>query len=267
MRVGFPLLCFVSTLITVLSTQQPSAAQALENVRSLRGAETLEPTPVVSARAVSKGVTKAFEDNAARCVAPLVEHSPIDQQLSRGEVVVDLVEEKKVKFVVARIKIDQPPALVWPVLVNPYEFKGRICPRMKSLDVLLDRIDISILKCSINVCILIPSITYVVESKYRACEEVEFKRIGGNLKEFSGSWLLRPLNSGKSTEVLYAMYVDPGIPVPRWIVREGVKAELPRTLIALRQRVDDVYKSGAKRVPETIRAANPTQLAQAQLVH
>jgi len=199
-------------------------------------------------------VPSALEESAARKTRTIVEQSDLDLRLRRGEVVVDL-EEKNERFVVGRIRIDQPPAAVWPVLVNPFEFQGTICPRMKSVDVLFDSEELSVLKCSINVCFLIPNITYVVESHYVPVQEVRFRRVGGNLKDFRGSWLLRPLSDGKSTEVLYAMFIDPGIPIPKWLVREALKVDLPKTLTGLRSRVECVYGAGAPLSAKTLKAA------------
>jgi hypothetical protein len=45
------------------------------------------------------------------------------------------------------------------------------------------------------------------------------------------------------------MYADPGIPIPKWMVREGVKSELPQMLTAIRRRVEAV--AAAKETPET----------------
>jgi hypothetical protein len=56
------------------------------------------------------------------------------------------------------------------------------------------------------------------------------------------------------------MYVDPGFYVPQWIVREGVKGELPKTLRALKKRVKEVCVQAHSLEPKTILAANPGNL-------
>lgn len=159
-------------------------------------------------------------------------------RLNAGEVVVDLIEEttSKTKFVAGRIMIDDTPENVWHILVNPFEFERKITPRMKTVEVLTDEERLSVLKCTIEVCFLFPPISYTVESIYDPLKEVRFKRIGGTLKDFRGKWVLIPVNE-KQTIVLYSMFVDPGMPIPKWLVREGVKMELPGTLKGLRNRV------------------------------
>ena len=66
---------------------------------------------------------------------------------------------------------------------------------------------------------------------------------------------MSPAKSGTKTELIYCMYIDPGFPVPQWIIREGVKNELPKTLIALRQRVEKVCEHPAIKEKRTILAA------------
>ena len=193
-----------------------------------------------------------------------VDDQETQTRLENGEVVVDLVEDGETKFVVGKILIDQPPAVVWPILVNPFEFAGKICPRMKKCDVLQDEPNISVLQCSIYVCFMFPTISYTVESKYDPVNMVEFKRIGGCLRDFRGCWILRPQKEGARTEVLYSMFVDPGIPLPKWIVREGVKNELPHTLTGLRQRVDQIASKKVVAEGQTIAASRlaPAKIAQ-----
>lgn len=188
------------------------------------------------------------------------EKSPLtaEEKLASGQVVVGLEEQERTKFVFGRIWIDEPPFKVWRILVNPFEFEGKICPRIKRVEVLVDRIDTSVLKCSVEVCWLVPSITYVVESRYLPCGRIEFRRLSGLPREFKGYWQTRPVAGGTRTEVTYCLYVNPGIPVPQWIIREGVKVELPRVLAGLKQRVKAVYTQDNELEPRTILAVHGT---------
>src|SRR5262249_34688605 len=131
---------------------------------------------------------------------------------------------------------------------NPYEFQEKISPRLRSVDVVVDKVDLSVLKCVMAVGFFIPTISYVAESKYEPGERISFKCVGGDLKDFRGEWRVRPLDAGKKCELTYQMYVDPGIPVPQWIVRTGVRIDLPNMLVAVRNRVCDL--SSGKGQPE-----------------
>jgi hypothetical protein len=184
----------------------------------------------------------------------------VEERLEKGEVVVGLRDIGASKFVTGSVLISEPPERVWPIMVNPFEFQGKISPRMKLVEVMTDQADLSVLKVTLDV-VLIPHFTYVVESKYENGTRVEFRRIGGILKDFKGAWEMTPACGGTKTALTYSMYVDPGFPVPQWIVREGVKGELPRTLLALRKRVNGVCEKAEALEPHTILAAAVTHNA------
>jgi hypothetical protein len=160
------------------------------------------------------------------------------RRLKGGEILVDAVDQGSTRYVVARILIEDTPHNVWRVLTNPFEFEGKISPRMKDVEILVDASTRSVMKCKVEIFPpIIPFISYTVESDYKPFEQVLFKRVDGSLKDFRGGWYLAPRESGASTEVTYQMFVDPGMPVPQWIIRKAMRMELPRTLNALRDRI------------------------------
>lgn len=200
------------------------------------------------------GATPAVADT------PVAESPDVVQQkLDNGEVVVGMENVGKTKFVTGRVLIDQPPEKVWPIMVNPFEFQQKISPRMKTCEVVVDKLQKSILKVTMDT-FPIPDVTYLVESDYTRTDggaRIDFHRIGGTLKDFKGHWLMNPAHHGQKTELVYSMYLDPGFYVPQWIVRMGVKQELPRTLLALRKRVDEVVANNSALEKKTILAATP----------
>ena len=203
--------------------------------------------------AASALVLLASNPLAARPVDPSIEYQ---RRLAQGDVVVGMQNDGDTKLVTGKIVINQPPERVWPVMVNPFEFKGKISPRMKQVEVVVDKLNLSVLKVTLDMSFLFPNFTYVVESKYKNGERIDFHRVGGVLRDFKGSWAMSPIEGGNKTELTYSMYVDPGFFVPQWIVREGVKGELPRTLKGLRKRVDAVCAEREKLEEHTILAAN-----------
>ncbi|HEY9776935.1 MAG TPA: SRPBCC family protein [Planktothrix sp.] len=188
----------------------------------------------------------------ARPVDPSIEYQ---QRLAKGEVIVGMKNAGDDKLVSGTILINEPPDRVWPIMVNPFEFKGTISPRMKEVEVVVDKQDLSVLKVTLDMSFFYPNFTYVVESKYENGQRIEFHRVGGVLKDFKGSWDMSPIDGGKKTELTYSMYIDPGFCVPQWIMREGVKGELPRTLKGLRERVQAVYHASKQPVTHTLMAA------------
>lgn len=188
-----------------------------------------------------------------------VQERQVQERLDKGEIVVGMETIGNTKFVTGRVLIDQPPERVWPIMVNPFEFQGKISPRMKTVDIVLDRLSKSVLKVTMDTFPL-PDITYEVESDYWRTHDgarIDFHRIGGTLKDFKGHWIMNPAHGGKKTELIYSMYLDIGFFVPQWIVRYGVKGELPRTLEALRARINEVYEHSHSLEKKSILAATP----------
>lgn len=207
---------------------------------------------VAGTLSVLVGLTFAPPLNA-RSVDAALEAS---QRLSRGEVVVGMKGAGEAKLVTGSILIDQTPEDVWKVVVNPYEFRGKISPRMKQVEMMVDKRDRSVMKVTMDV-FLIPHFNYVVESNYKIGEKIEFHRVTGvsqSLKDFNGSWEIQPRDNGTKTELTYSLYMDPGFFVPQWLIREGVKGELPRTLSAIRKRVDAISAKREKLEAQTIAA-------------
>lgn len=187
-------------------------------------------------------------------VAPVT----VAQRLECGEVLVGLTNVGETRFVTGRVLINQPPERVWQVMVNPFEFKGKVCPRMKQIDVLVDKADRSVLKMTMDT-FPIPDICYTVQSDYSKTKDgarIDFHRISGSLKDFKGHWEINSSHGGTKTDVSYSMYLDPGFFVPQWIVRKGVSGELPKTLIGMRNRVDQIFKEESRNLEKkTIAAA------------
>ncbi len=176
-------------------------------------------------------------------------------KLENGEVIIGLREIDGIKYVSGRIMINASPDKVWPVMVNPFEFQKKISPRMSNVDVLVDKEAESILKVTLDVPFPLPKVTYIVKSNYEKDKSVKFRRIGGLIKDFRGTWEMLPACNGTKTDLIYCMYIDPGFPVPQFIVREGVKMELPSTLIGLRNRVVSLTNTNNLPVKHTILAA------------
>ncbi|MBX9941283.1 MAG: SRPBCC family protein [Candidatus Obscuribacterales bacterium] len=196
-------------------------------------------------------------------IAPEVSKDTAEERkkLEKGEVVVGLKDVGSTKYVMGKIVIDQSPDKVWPIMVNPFEFRGRISPRVKNVEVMTDQSHLSVLRMTMdtNPLPLLPQLSYTVESRYEQDEQggrIEFRRVAGTLKDFRGCWEMSPTCGGTKTELTYSMYLDPGFFVPQWIVREGVKSELPRTLLALRKRIKAVYEEKARPESHNILAAN-----------
>jgi ribosome-associated toxin RatA of RatAB toxin-antitoxin module len=186
----------------------------------------------------------------ARTVDPAME---LQERLQHGEILVGMKNVGDAKFVTGSLIINEPPNKVWQIIANPYEFKRRISPRMKEIQMMVDKPERSVMRVEMDV-VLIPHFNYVVESNYQNGQRIDFHRLDGTLKDFKGSWEVKPIADGRQTELSYAMYLDPGFFVPQWLMREGVKSELPKTLEAVRKRVVAVVLDREKIESHTIAA-------------
>jgi ribosome-associated toxin RatA of RatAB toxin-antitoxin module len=181
----------------------------------------------------------------------------IEKKLKNGDIVVALTGQGDSKFVTGTILINDRPERVWQIVANPFEFCGKISPRMREVKMMLDKHDQSVMKVTMDVMI-IPHFNYVVESHYKSNEKIEFHRVDGTLKDFKGSWEIVPKDNGTKCELTYSMFLDTGFFVPQWVIREGVKGELPRTLSAIKKRVDAVSSKREVLQAQTIAAVNAT---------
>lgn len=177
------------------------------------------------------------------------------QNLEKGQVVVGFTQKGSSRYVLGRIILDASPEQIWSVLANPYEFQNGIYSRMKDVQMLEDEPRRSVMRCKIAIGLVVPDIDAVVETEYQPMQRISFHRKEGSLKALDGGWKLTPHASGK-TEVSYWMSIDPGVPVPGWLVNEGVKSDLPKTLVALRKRLNSLRTAQSTLLSKTILAAN-----------
>lgn len=176
------------------------------------------------------------------------------RNLDKGQVVVGFAQKGASRYVLGRIVLDASPEQIWAVLANPYEFQNGIYSRMKDVQMLIDEPRHSVMRCKIAIGVIVPDIDAVVETDYLPMQKISFHRTAGSLKALDGGWKLSPREGGK-TEVSYWMTIDPGVPVPGWLVNEGVKSDLPKTLVALRKRLDSLRMAKGTLLQKTILAA------------
>lgn len=163
---------------------------------------------------------------------------PIDlQHLERGKVAVrnEPGEGAKEGKVQAAILIEGPAEEIWKIM-NDCEHSPEFVPGLKSCRVLRQEGRDEIIEHRMKFSWLFPEVTYVFRAQYEKNRQVSFQRIGGDLKEFEGSWTLHHIDGGRKTIVVYSLYLDPGFLIPQWIVRLLLRGDLPDVLFSLRDR-------------------------------
>jgi ribosome-associated toxin RatA of RatAB toxin-antitoxin module len=159
-------------------------------------------------------------------------------RMARGEVVsgLDKLPGSQKGMVNAAIMINAPAELIWGSMTDCFHAPEFI-PGLISCKVLEDHGETEIIEHQVKFSWFIPTLTYVFRAVYEKNRRIDFKRIGGNLKEFEGSWILEPVGDGRQTVVLYSVYLDPGFFLPQWLIQMFLRRDLSGLLLALRSRV------------------------------
>ncbi|MEQ1714449.1 MAG: SRPBCC family protein [Hyphomicrobium sp.] len=92
---------------------------------------------------------------------------------------------------------------------------------------------------------ILPEMVSVFRSDYVPNREIRFARVRGDLAFLKGSWQLEPLRGGTVTRVLYDARVGISMPLPGFMIRGALEADVPKLLKALRTEV----VSGAGHAP------------------
>jgi ribosome-associated toxin RatA of RatAB toxin-antitoxin module len=81
---------------------------------------------------------------------------------------------------------------------------------------------------------MMPETISVFRSDYGLDKEIRFQRVSGTLKFLKGSWRLEPLNDGTRTRLRYSVRIGVAAPVPGFMIRSALEADVPKLLKALR---------------------------------
>ena len=108
----------------------------------------------------------------------------------------------------AAILIKAPVEQVWNLLVDCRHAPDCI-PGLKNCKVLRGEGDTETIEHQVKFSWLIPEVIYTFKANYQIHKRIDFKRIGGDLKEIEGSWVLESIGDGNQTIVIYSVYLDP----------------------------------------------------------
>lgn len=163
------------------------------------------------------------------------------RRLSAGEVLVDIEpDETGVAdgHISAVIEIGAAPAKVFAVMTD-CERTLKFMDDLKVCKVLETSRDgtYDIREHRSRWLALLPEMVSVFRSDYVADREIRFSLVRGDLKYLKGSWELEPLNGGRATRLTYDALVGVSLPVPAFIVRHSLEADVPRLLNSLRAEV------------------------------
>lgn len=163
------------------------------------------------------------------------------QRLSAGEVVVrSTLEPQQARVSVdAAIRVHAAPQSIWN-LITRCESAAVFIPGLKRCEQLQTAPDGSwaVIEHDIKYSALLPMIHSIFRADFVPPYRMDFHRIGGDLKDESGAWILKPSADGTSTTVEYRITMQPGFWVPHGMVRHSLKKQLPAALVALRAHAE-----------------------------
>jgi ribosome-associated toxin RatA of RatAB toxin-antitoxin module len=171
-------------------------------------------------------------------------------ELKKGEILVKTRQSdgQSKGWVEAMILIDAPPETLWPIMTDCDEAPTFV-PGLKDCEVLESGQTWDIIRHDVKWIWFLPKFTYVFRADYEKHKRIYFSRIRGDLREMKGTWHLDPLEHGNQTVLRYEVYLDPGLIVPKWLVRQSLKKNLPALLASLRRRAEN-GRSGKVQINE-----------------
>jgi carbon monoxide dehydrogenase subunit G len=195
----------------------------------------------------SRGLIAAVTLVGLSVIAPAqTSHAQSPKGLSGGsrEPVVSVTALSAGAKVAASIRIDAAPATVWAVMLD--------CKKAARIVAGLERCTVvrrdpagawDVREHVVNWSAFLPNVRSEFRSEYVTHSRISFRRTAGDLKSLNGSWELQPLNGGAATRLVYAVEVDPGVPVPGSWVRDAAERDARAVLKAL-QREAEVRPNG-----------------------
>lgn len=83
----------------------------------------------------------------------------------------------------------------------------------------------------------LPRFQHVFRLDYHPPDRIDVHRVSGPLDHLEGSWHLLPQPDGQLL-LVHELAVDPGAPVPRFLVRARLRRDVQQTLRAVRDRAE-----------------------------
>jgi len=135
-------------------------------------------------------------------------------------------------------EVDAPPAAIWKILkaceIAPEYVPNVVsCKKVEEIDG--GRADLFVQ--TIKPIFFLPTFEHVFRLDYMPYARIDVHRVSGPIAYMEGSWWLLPQDSGRIL-LVYEVAVDPGLPIPRFLVRATMKRDLPKIMQAVRERAE-----------------------------
>jgi ribosome-associated toxin RatA of RatAB toxin-antitoxin module len=196
-----------------------------------------------------KVVSKEQEDFLAEDFSEEMEDGELDSSElpidSASLQAVEIQTEKlqgRSRRIIASIDIDRPAPQVWEVL-TAYEALADFIPNLAKSQLLphpqggirLEQVGTQRL-LRINF-----SARVVLDLEESFPDEIRFQIVEGDFKTFQGCWRLESLSAAPITRLSYILVVCPKRTLPVGIIEKRIRHDLPFNLLAVRQRVSELF--------------------------
>jgi hypothetical protein len=136
------------------------------------------------------------------------------------------------------VEIDAPAQAIWDVL-KACEISPEYVPNVQSCTK-LDELDggrAELFQQTIKPVFFMPTFEHVFRLDYTPYTRIDVNRVSGPIALLQGTWWLLPEANGRIL-LVYELSLDPGMPIPRFLVRATLKRDLPKVLGAVRERAE-----------------------------
>jgi len=136
------------------------------------------------------------------------------------------------------VEIDAPATAIWEVL-KACEISPEYVPNVQSCTKLeeLDGGRAELFKQTIKPVFFLASFEHVFRLDFTPYTRIDVNRVSGPIAHLQGTWWLLPQGNGRIL-LVYELALDPGMPIPRFLVRATLKRDLPKVLAAVRERAE-----------------------------
>ena len=135
-------------------------------------------------------------------------------------------------------EVDATPTAIWNVL-KACEISPEYVPNVVSCTKLeeLEGGHAELFVQTIKPIFFMPTFEHVFRLDYTPYTRIDVNRVSGPIAHMQGSWWLLPQDNGRIL-LVYELALDPGMPIPRFMVRATLKRDLPRLAAAVRDRAE-----------------------------
>ena len=135
-------------------------------------------------------------------------------------------------------EVDAPATAIWDVLkaceIAPeYVPNVQTCKKLEELDG--GRAELFVQ--TIKPVFFLPTFEHEFRLDYTPYSRIDVNRVSGPIAHMQGTWWLLPEDNGRIL-LVYELSLDPGMPIPRFLVRSTLKRDLPKVLAAVRERAE-----------------------------